>query len=428
MDNIKLFISYSHKDEEYRQKLTEHLNLLEHEGVMYTWSDRNISPGDEWDKEINENLNEAQIILLLISVHSLNSRYIREVEITQALERHKAEEAVVIPVILQKVYWQTPPLSSLQALPAEGRPVDDWPLDNDAYYDIVLGVLKKVHDLKGRGSENTTESELIKPPPSRRLKWKKVTLATVLTLVLMVSIIVILMTGPALDAARKVNYLDNSSWTPPQVGWKIKSIHVSENDDSPVNEKTGHLIKGNQMGLLGKSGLNPYSLYQDFNMDINVSMVNGKGVAWVVRAKDFNNFCLFEIYPPKLINGPISRAYAGKFVRSFYKDGKRTREEISPLTVSIENDLSSIVIHTEVQTDNTSPLAKYFRSLFRAKSKFKVQANTRLTPEFKVLCDFEDEYGDAAPYGGVGFYPRNGMEFILLQLSIDPILSKNSDL
>jgi hypothetical protein len=268
------------------------------------------------------------------------------------------------------------------------------------------------------------------PKPPRRFGRKGVVIAAVLMAVILVLAILISSAVPRLDSSRKVNYLDESPWTPSQVGWKIQSIPVPESDDTPVREKRGHLIKGDQIGLLGKSAHNPYSLYQDFKLNINISMVNGKGVAWVVRAKDFKNFCLFELYPPDGTGGASGAHGAsniGKLVYSFYRNGKQKQTEAFPLTVLVGQDLSSINIHTEVSTDSSSSLARYFGVLFQAKSRFKVEAATNITPESKVLCDFEDENGDAMPYGGVGFYPRNGMEFLLLHLSVDPITPQASN-
>ncbi len=425
MDPVKLFISYSHKDEALRDELVKHLTLLEQRGVIKAWHDRNIDAGDEWADEIDENLNQAQVILLLISADFLASRYCRDIEMKRAMERHEAGEAIVIPVILRDVDWQDAPFGTLQALPTGGEPVENWPSRDKAFADIARGIRKRVEKLTGKSFESTIkdkadahEPEPIQPKPSRRLRRKGIVIVAVLTAVILASVILVPKIRPRLDPPRKVNRLDDSPWIPSHVGWKIQSIPVPESEDSPIREKTGHLIKGEQIGLLGKSGLNPYSLYQDFKLDLNVSLVNDKGVAWVVRAKDFNNFCLFELYPP---NGA---ANAGKFVYSFYKNGKRKQAETSALPLSVGRDLSSMNIRTEVKTDSSSLLVRYFGIFFRGKSRFKVEANTFMTPEYKMLCEFEDENGNAAPYGGVGFYPRNGMEFLLLDLGVERLPSQ----
>lgn len=64
---VTLFYSYSHQDEKLRDALATHLALLRRQGIISEWYDRNIDAGEEWREAIDENLNSADIILLLIS-------------------------------------------------------------------------------------------------------------------------------------------------------------------------------------------------------------------------------------------------------------------------------------------------------------------------------------------------------------------------
>ena len=63
----RVFYSYSHKDESLKDKLIEQLSSLRREGLIEEWHDRRILPGEEWAREIDENLETADIILLLVS-------------------------------------------------------------------------------------------------------------------------------------------------------------------------------------------------------------------------------------------------------------------------------------------------------------------------------------------------------------------------
>lgn len=74
---------------------------LRHGGFICEWSDGQIIPGQEWAPEIIRQLDEADIILLLITSSFLGSEFIGRVELTRALERHRRGEAIVIPVILK---------------------------------------------------------------------------------------------------------------------------------------------------------------------------------------------------------------------------------------------------------------------------------------------------------------------------------------
>jgi hypothetical protein len=121
-----IFYSYSHKDETLRDELDRHLTSLKRDGFISTWHDRKIFPGDEFDHAIDKNLNEADIILLLISHDFLSSQYCRDVEVQRALERSRNGEAILIPVILRACAWTLEPFSKYQALPRNCRPLEEW--------------------------------------------------------------------------------------------------------------------------------------------------------------------------------------------------------------------------------------------------------------------------------------------------------------
>ena len=56
---MSLFYSYSHADEELRDRLESHLASLRHEGYIDEWHKRKVIPGDELDGEISKHLERA---------------------------------------------------------------------------------------------------------------------------------------------------------------------------------------------------------------------------------------------------------------------------------------------------------------------------------------------------------------------------------
>jgi formylglycine-generating enzyme required for sulfatase activity len=145
---IRLFYSYSRRDEELRRQLEDHLAVLRWSGMIAEWHDRNIEVGDEWAKEIDRNLGSADIILLLVSASFIASAYCWSVEMKKALERHDKGEAKVIPVILRPCDWHTTPFGKLQAAPADAKPVMAW-LDRDAaLYDVECKIKRVVAELR----------------------------------------------------------------------------------------------------------------------------------------------------------------------------------------------------------------------------------------------------------------------------------------
>ena len=145
---IEIFFSYSHKDKDLREELEIHLSALKRQGIIKHWHDREISAGEEWEGKINDHLNSAQIILLLISAHFVASDYCYNRELKRALERHESGEARVIPIIIRPAFWEETPFSKLQALPTGGKPVISWENTDDAFLDIVQGIYKVVKEIQ----------------------------------------------------------------------------------------------------------------------------------------------------------------------------------------------------------------------------------------------------------------------------------------
>jgi TIR domain len=157
-DAIEVFCSYSHKDEELRDDLDKHLAILKRQGVISGWHDRKITAGSEWAGEIDEHLYSAQIILLLISADFLASDYCYDLEMKRAMERHRAGEARVIPVILRPVDWSGTPFGKLQALPKDGRPITSWSNRDEALKDVAVGVRKTLERQRGAKAPRPSES------------------------------------------------------------------------------------------------------------------------------------------------------------------------------------------------------------------------------------------------------------------------------
>ncbi|MCI0610940.1 MAG: TIR domain-containing protein [Anaerolineae bacterium] len=142
-----LFFSYSHKDEGLRDELESNLKLLQRQGVISTRHDRKIESGDEWKTQIDSRLEQATIILLLISADFIDSDYCWKIEMKRALERHKAKEAVVIPVMLRHCDWKGAPFAELQGLPTGMEPVTSWSDRDAAWTDVATGIRKIAEEL-----------------------------------------------------------------------------------------------------------------------------------------------------------------------------------------------------------------------------------------------------------------------------------------
>jgi internalin A len=145
---VRLFYSYSHKDEILRNELETHLKLLQRQGLLETWHDRKIEAGEEWKQKIDDNLERADIILLLVSSDFIASDYCYEKEMGRALERHTQGEARVVPVIVRDINWRNAPFARLQALPKGGRAVTLWENKDTAWRDVSEGIERVVEEMR----------------------------------------------------------------------------------------------------------------------------------------------------------------------------------------------------------------------------------------------------------------------------------------
>lgn len=136
----KVFISYAPTDENYRNELVKHLKLLQANQLISVWHDRQILPGTNRDVEASRQLDDADIILLLVSADFIASDFCWDKEVKRAVERHTAGSAIVVPVILRTVAWETAPFGQLASLPSDGRPVRQWASIDAAMDNVVRGL------------------------------------------------------------------------------------------------------------------------------------------------------------------------------------------------------------------------------------------------------------------------------------------------
>lgn len=168
---VLVFISYAHLDNEsedrkerWLDRLLEHLAPLSRGGQIETWSDQQIEIGDLWDSKIKDALNNAKIIILLISPSFLASKYIANNEVPVALKKAMDKGAVIIPIIIghclyndTKFNFPDPingpeelSLSVFQAANSPNNPIDE--MSTSAQNKIFLSVAKRV--LKEISSQN----------------------------------------------------------------------------------------------------------------------------------------------------------------------------------------------------------------------------------------------------------------------------------
>ena len=170
VEPIKIFYSYSHQDETYAKELDKYLITLKRKKIISTWYDRKIGAGEEWKKKIDDELNTAQIILLLISIDFMNSEYCYDKELAMAMLRNQIGAATIIPVILRKIpNIDDTPFSKFQFLPKDGKPIDHWDNKEDAWVDVAEGIAKHCKSIIKEKSKKYEKVDIVGLPNTKNI-------------------------------------------------------------------------------------------------------------------------------------------------------------------------------------------------------------------------------------------------------------------
>src|SRR5690349_18716965 len=100
---LRIFCSYAHEDYSFCEQLRTALSGLRNLGLVESWSDRDIRAGREWDPEIRQQLDDADVIVFLVSYECCDSEYIMNFEYPRAVERQKTQGAEIIPLVITDV-------------------------------------------------------------------------------------------------------------------------------------------------------------------------------------------------------------------------------------------------------------------------------------------------------------------------------------
>jgi hypothetical protein len=134
---VEVFYSFAEVDAPLLKQVEQHLSMLRHAGLITTWNRRQIVAGSDWQVELDQHLNTASLILLLISPDFLASDYQYGVELQRAMQRHADNEAHVLPIVLRACDWKGAPFGRLQAVPRNGKPVTSWRNRDEAFAEIA---------------------------------------------------------------------------------------------------------------------------------------------------------------------------------------------------------------------------------------------------------------------------------------------------
>lgn len=146
-DTLEVFISYHESDEVYLHRLVDHLVSLKRAGLIKDWFKSKIQAGQVIENVSQQHLEKSAVFLLLISPSFIASDTLYQ-ETQQMMLRHKAKQALVIPILLRPADWENTPLGTLAPLPNNRSFVTLWRNQDSAFLNIAQGLRQAITEYK----------------------------------------------------------------------------------------------------------------------------------------------------------------------------------------------------------------------------------------------------------------------------------------
>ncbi|MDR6804273.1 hypothetical protein J2Y45_001542 [Dyadobacter sp. BE34] len=143
---MNAFISYSHNDAEMLTLLHTHLAQLQRDGLISTWTDREILAGGNLNDSISRSLDNSNIFIALLSPSYIASTYCYEKEFVRAIQIQEEGKLVIVPTIVEPCDWLNTPFSKFKALPKDGKAITTWENKNTAFVDVIQNLRKLIEN------------------------------------------------------------------------------------------------------------------------------------------------------------------------------------------------------------------------------------------------------------------------------------------
>jgi hypothetical protein len=142
-----VFISYSHKDSIWLDRISQHLKVLKKEGFnLDIWSDTKIKASQKWRDEIFKSLEKAKIGILLISTDFLASDFIIDNELPILLNHARSRGTEILPVIIKPSRFEKNKiLAGFQAINKPSSPLSK--LSNTRQEEVLVELTNRVEDI-----------------------------------------------------------------------------------------------------------------------------------------------------------------------------------------------------------------------------------------------------------------------------------------
>ncbi len=119
----RVFISYSHRDKKWLDRLSVHLAPLLQKGVVNVWSDNEIQPGQEWQTEIETAMASAHVAVLLVTPDFLASKFITDNELPPLLQSARERGLTILWIAVSASLYEEARFANFQAANNPSQPL-----------------------------------------------------------------------------------------------------------------------------------------------------------------------------------------------------------------------------------------------------------------------------------------------------------------
>lgn len=154
----KIFISYCHENDKHFKALMSHLGAIAKFNNIEIFTDQKVDIGQDLDGVIQENLQNSDIVVCLVSTEYLNSDYCIRKELEVAIDKQTIDDSKIFPIIVEECIWKRTYFGKIKCAPQDGGPISKYENISSIYLDVVDQLMSQIENNRSSAIEKKKAS------------------------------------------------------------------------------------------------------------------------------------------------------------------------------------------------------------------------------------------------------------------------------